>query len=152
MLDAAARSRRSPQDDHRSTRFALVAFACTVVATAMSVALYAIGRGVGAALRVDPGLGEPDHLIIVDVVWKTAVPLALGAVVLVLIARRSRRWTTIAIVAGAVVAAMSGPFVFTGAHDTSTGVLLSSMHAIGGLTCVVIGVRACRDFAVERRT
>ena len=138
-----------PKDDAMLTqRFTLVTLITTVVAIALNVGLYAIGRATGAALKIDPALGQADHAIILgDVVWKTAVPLALGAVVLALIARRSRRWTTIVIVAGAALDALSIPFVFTGAHDTMTGVLLAGMHTVGGVAYVVIGTRAHRDLA-----
>lgn len=114
--------------------------ACILLATAANLGLYAIGRATSAALRIDPGVGEANHLIIPgDVAWKTAVPLALGALVLLLLARRSRRWTTITIIAGAVVVLITIPFVFTGAHDLTTGLLLAGMHTIGGLAYILIG-------------
>ncbi|WP_193312963.1 DUF6069 family protein [Georgenia subflava] len=124
-------------------RYTLLTVACVAAATAANLGLFAVGRATDAALRVDPGVGAPNHPVIVgDVAWKTAVPLALGALVLALIARRSRRWTTVVTIAGAAVAAVSIPFVFTGSHDTVTGVLLSGMHTITGLAYVVIGLRA----------
>ncbi|WP_434080342.1 DUF6069 family protein [Sanguibacter sp. Z1732] len=114
--------------------------ACILIATAANLGLYAIGRATDAALRIDPGAGEANHLIIPgDVAWKTAVPLALGALVLALLARRSRRWTTIAIIAGAVAVLITIPFVLTGAHDLTTGLLLAGMHTIGGLAYILIG-------------
>jgi len=120
-----------------------VAAASTVAATAVNLGLYAVGRWTYATLRVDPGAGSPNHLIIPgDVAWKTAVPLAAGALVLALVARRSRRWVAVLTVAGAVVAAVSMPFVFMNAHDAVTGVLLASMHATTALAYVVIGSRA----------
>src|SRR5699024_4256772 len=123
-------------------RLPLVTAISIVVATAVNLGLYAIGRATDATLRVDPGFGEPNHLVLaLDVAWKTALPLALGALVLALSARYSRRWTAIVIVAGAAIAFVSIPFVVLGAHDTMTGVLLSSMHTVTGLAFVLIGKR-----------
>ncbi|MGC0143518.1 DUF6069 family protein [Pseudactinotalea sp. Z1732] len=130
----------STKSDRRSRSPALVIIACILIATAANLGLYAIGRATDAALRIDPGAGEANHLIIPgDVAWKTAVPLALGALVLALLARRSRRWTTIAIIAGAVAVLITIPFVLTGAHDLTTGLLLAGMHTIGGLAYILIG-------------
>ena len=152
MPSSATRTQPSAQAADRTGRSALVAAACIAVATAVNLALFAIGRGTDATLRVDPGLGEPNHLIVGgDVAWKTVVPLALGALVVSLVARRSRRWTTIVIVAGAAAAGVSIPFVVTGAHDTTTGVLLAGMHTVAGLTFVAIGTRAHRVGAVDGR-
>ncbi|MGC0273096.1 DUF6069 family protein [Pseudactinotalea sp. Z1739] len=130
----------STESDRRSRSPALVTIACILIATAANLGLYAIGRATDAALRIDPGAGEANHLIIPgDVAWKTAVPLALGALVLALLARRSRRWTTIAIIAGAVAVLITIPFVLIGAHDLTTGLLLAGMHTIGGLAYILIG-------------
>lgn len=96
----------------------------------------------------DPGLGRPDHLVVPgDVAWKTVVPL--GALVLGLVARRSRRWATRTIVAGAVVAAVSVPFVVIGAHDLATGLVLAGMHSTVALAYVVIGTRVLREVAAR---
>lgn len=133
----------SSEAGRRSRRFALVSAASIVVATVANLGLYVIGRVANAALRIDPGAGESNHLIVPgDVAWKTALPLGLAALVLVLIARRSGRWTTITIVAGVVAVLISIPFVLTGAHDLTTGFLLAGMHTIAGLAYALIGTAA----------
>lgn len=143
MSVSATHAHTSSAPGRRSRRFAFAAAACIVVATVANLGLYVIGRAVNAALLIDPAAGEPNHLIIPgDVAWKTAVPLALGALVLALIARRSRRWTTITIVAGVVAVLISIPFVFAGAHDLTTGLLLAGMHTIAGLAYTLIGTTA----------
>jgi hypothetical protein len=143
MTISPARTRTSPQAGPRTGKYTLLAATSTVAATAVNLGLYAVGRWTDATLRIDPGAGAPNHLIIpVDVAWKTAVPLAAGALVLALVARRSRRWVSALTVAGAAVAAVSIPFVFMNAHDAVTGVLLASMHTAGAVAYVVIGTRA----------
>lgn len=147
----AARTHTSSEHARHSRRFVLVAAVCIVVAVAANLGLYAIGRATDAALRIDPGLGGSNHLIIPgDVAWKTAVPLTLGALALVLIAQHSRRWTIISIIAGAIAVAISIPFVLTGAHDLNTGLLLTGMHTIGGLAYVVIGAGALSNAKARR--
>lgn len=143
MPGSGAPTRTSSEHARRVRKYTVVATACILVATAVNLGLYAVGLATGAALRLDPGMGEPNHLIIPgDVAWKTAVPLALGALALALIARRSRRWTVIVIIAGIVAVGISIPFVLAGAHDVTTGLLLAGMHTVGGLTYLVIGMRA----------
>jgi hypothetical protein len=148
MTISAVRTRTSPEAGPRTGKFTLLAATSTVAATAVNLGLYAVGRWTDATLRIDPGAGAPNHLIVpVDVAWKTAVPLAAGALVLALVARRSRRSVTVLTVAGAAVAAVSIPLVFMNAHDVATGLLLSSMHALTALAYVVIGMRARKTAA-----
>lgn len=143
MTGSPARIRKPSERAWPSRSFALASAICIGAATATNLGLYAIGRATAAALRIDPGLGEPNHVIVPwDVAWKTAVPLAVGALVLALVARRFPRWTILAISAGAVPVVISIPFVLTGAHDLATGLLLAGMHTIGGLAYVVIGIIA----------
>ncbi|WP_043502537.1 DUF6069 family protein [Georgenia sp. SUBG003] len=138
----------SQQGDRRPGRYARLTAISIAAATAANLGLYAVGRLTDATLLIDPGAGAPDHLIVPgDVAWKTAAPLALGALVLALVGRRSRRWVTVLIVAGAAVAAVSVPLVLANAHDAVTGTLLASMHTITALAYVVIGARARRDAA-----
>jgi hypothetical protein len=117
-----------------------------LVAAAVNLGLYTLGRGAHASLRVDPGAGPPNHLVIApDVVWKSILPLALGTLVLALIARRSRRWTTVLTALGAFVGISTGVIASLGAHDTVTGVLLFSMHTVGGIAVIVIGAQARKN-------
>lgn len=137
--------RTSSASQRRSPGFTLFATVCVVAATGVNLGLYALGRAIGAALRIDPGLGEPDQSIVVgDVAWKTAVPLVLGAFTLGLIARHSHRWASIVTIAGFLVVLVSIPFVLAGAHDLPTGFLLAAMHTTAGLAYVSIGVRTHR--------
>ncbi|PFG41041.1 hypothetical protein ATJ97_3587 [Georgenia soli] len=143
MTTSTVHARTSPQADHRPGRYAWLTAISIAAATAANLGLYAVGRWTDATLLVDPGAGAPNHLVIPgDVAWKTAVPLAVGALVLALVARRSRRWVTVLTVAGVTLAAVSMPFVFMNAHDAVTGALLTSMHALTALAYVVIGTRA----------
>jgi hypothetical protein len=132
-----------PQTTARPRKLLSVSAVSILAAAAVNLGLYAIGRAAHASLRVDPGAGPPNHLVIApDVAWKTILPLALGALVLALVARRSRRWTTVMTALGAVVAIASGVFASLGAHDTFTGVLLFGMHTVGGIAVIVIGAQA----------
>jgi hypothetical protein len=143
MTTSTIRARTTQQADRRPGRYARLTAISIAAATAANLGLYAVGRWTDATLLVDPGAGAPNHLIIPgDVAWKTAVPLAVGALVLALVARRSRRWVTVLTVAGAAVAAVSMPFVFMNAHDAVTGTLLASMHALTALAYVAIGMKA----------
>jgi hypothetical protein len=143
MTTTPLRARTSTPAGSRPGLFARRTASCIVAATAVNLGLYAVGRWADAALMVDPGVGAPNHLIVPgDVAWKTAVPLAVGAVVLAANSRRSRRWTTVVTVGGAALAAVSIPFVFTNAHDAVTGVLLASMHTSTALAYVLIGTTA----------
>jgi len=143
MTASTVRAHTAPQTDRRPGRYVRLTAFSVAAATAANLGLYAVGRLTDATLLVDPGAGAPNHLIIPgDVAWKTAVPLAVGALVLALVARRSRRWVTVLTVAGATIAAVSMPFVFMNAHDAVTGTLLASMHAITALAYVAIGMWA----------
>ncbi|KAA9143856.1 hypothetical protein F6B41_06155 [Microbacterium lushaniae] len=148
MVGSLPRERTMLRRERGTRTFIVVVVICCAIAVALNVTLFTIGRVTGASLRVDPRWGDPDHLVIIaDVVWKTLVPLVLGAIVLGLIAPRSRRWTTITIVAGSLVAGVSIPLVATGAHDLPTAAVLSGMHTVTGLAYVAIGISAHRQFA-----
>lgn len=148
MTTSTVHARTSPQADHSPGRYARLTAISAAAATAANLGLYAVGRWTDATLLVDPGAGPPNHLIVPgDIAWKTAVPLVVGAVVLALVARRSRRWVTVLTGAGVAVAAVSMPFVFMNAHDAGTGTLLVSMHALTALAYVAIGRRARKTAA-----
>ena len=115
-----------------------------LIATAVNLGLYALGRASSATMTIDPGLGSPGHVIaVLDVVWKTAVPLALGLLLVILFARRSRRWVVFIVALGAVVA-LSGLGPLPGAHDPITGVLLMCMHVTSGVAFAVLGTMCLR--------
>jgi hypothetical protein len=115
------------------------------VATAVNLALYGVGRLTDAAMRIDPAGSDPNHQIVpVDVAWKTAVPLLLGAVVVGVVLRRSQRWAAAVVAVGAGFAVVGIPFLLNGAHDITTGVLLSAMHTVAAATFVAIWMAARR--------
>ncbi|NOJ61427.1 DUF6069 family protein [Arthrobacter sp. 260] len=153
MLSSASKGAHQPRRPYRrARRFALRSAAYSLVAATVNLGLYAIGKGAGAALRVDPGVGAPNHLIIPgDVVWKTLLPIVLGACLLAFTAHRSPRWTATVMVAGAAVAAISVQFVLVGAHDLLTGVLLACMHTAAGLAFVLLALRVRPDLGGDGR-
>jgi Family of unknown function (DUF6069) len=133
------------RDDRKYHGYAIFSATCAIFAAAANLGLYALGRAANAALRVDPGAGEPNHLIVpADVAWKSVAPLAIGALVLAFAARISKQWTIAIMVIGIVIAAISVPLVFLNSRDATTGLLLASMHTIVAAAFAVIGAAACR--------
>ncbi|WP_277050024.1 DUF6069 family protein [Ruania albidiflava] len=111
-----------------------------IVATVVNLGLYLTGRVAGATLRLDPAVGPANHQITApDVAWKTAVPLAAGVLVLLLVRRRSIRWLTALTVLGVIVALGTGAVPPLGAHDPLTGVLLAAMHTVPGVAIALVG-------------
>ncbi len=142
MTDMTNFTKKSSYPKQNAAWFMLLATASIAFATALNLGLYVLGLTVDATLRVDPGLGAPNHLIAPgDVAWKTAVPLAVGALTLAFIAGRPRRWTTVLILTGVVIVVVSIPIVIMNAHDLATGLILGSMHSVVGLAYVVLGFR-----------
>lgn len=123
-------------------RFATTAVVVTATATALNVGCCLLARALGATLLLDPAAGPSNHLVTgFDVAWKTFVPVAAGALVVWLAARRSRRWATGVIVLGGVLAALSTPLPVLGAHDPLTATMLSALHVVAGAAFVLIGIR-----------
>lgn len=119
-----------------------------VAATAVNVTLWGIGRAAGASFVVDPGLGEPNLEVgVVKVIFTTLVPFAVGAAMLALVARRSRRWIVMVAIAASAFAVMTAAGPLYGGHDNATGTLLAAMHMTTGAAFVVVATRA----AGERR-
>ena len=123
----------------------LTALTAMVVLAAVlaNLGLYITARALGASMRIDPYGSAPNHLVIGgDVAWKTAAPLLLGVVLLLLLALTGVRWrwlTTAGILAGAAVAVGISPVVFMGSHDAITGATLAGMHLLTGAAYVGIG-------------
>ena len=69
---------------------------------------------------------------IVMIVLTTLLAFAVGAGLLALAARRSRRWVRAVVVAAALVAVVSASAPLSVAQDTATGVLLATMHLVTG--------------------
>lgn len=105
-------------------------------ATVVNVALWGIGRAANASFIVDPAIGHPLQVGVVKVVLTTLLPFAVGTVLLLLAARRSRRWVArLAIMAGVLaLASAAGPLA--GGYDTATRVLLATMHVTTGAAFV----------------
>ena len=135
----------------RSPRLVPLITISVLVATALNLGLYAIGRITEATFLVDNG-HEPNHLVILpDVVWKTMAPVVVGAIVLVLIARYSRRLTTLGTIAGTAVGVGTGFLALGNAHDMTTGVLLLGMHTTTAIAYLVIGAGVRRSAPTRRR-
>lgn len=153
MFDASATTRAagngSAADSAARRPIALPITLLIVAATAADLGLYALGRGIGAAMVLDPagGLLPTHELNPWDVAWKTVGTLAAGAVVAVLVARRSRPWALALVwLAGAVgIASAIGPVL--GAHDTATAWLLLGMHLTATVAGVLIALLALRRLA-----
>lgn len=113
-----------------------------LAAAAINLLLWVIGRAAGAGFVVDPGLGPPNFKVAgIKVLASTLIPFAVGVLVLLLAARRSRRWAITVGVVGALIAAGSAAGPLAGAHDTATGVLLASMHLITGAAFLASATR-----------
>jgi hypothetical protein len=124
-LDATPRS--------RSTRW--VAAIGALAATVANVALWVGGRAADVGFLVSPLVGPPVMQVgVVSVVLTTLLAFAAGWAVLLLAARRSRRWVRVVMAAAAVVAVVSTAGPLSTALDTATGVLLAAMHLITGAT------------------
>ncbi|GAB3192799.1 DUF6069 family protein [Nesterenkonia suensis] len=62
-----------------------------LVTTTLNLGVFLTAQALGASLRLDPPGQDPNHLLWwVDVLWKTALPLAIG-IALVALLRRSPR-------------------------------------------------------------
>lgn len=153
-MSTAPRARPAParrtSDAPTLGRFARTTAVVALTATLLNVAWHSLARAAGATLLLDPGVGPPNHFVTsFDVVWKTLVPVAAGASVVWLAARRSRRWGTGVVVLGGVFAVLSIPLPMLGAHDVVTAAMLFALHTVAGAAFVLIGVRTVAD-AVPR--
>ena len=124
-------STRDATPRNRSTR--RVAAIGALAATVANVALWAGGRAADVDFLVSPPAGLPAMEVgVVLVVLTTLLTFAVGWAVLVLAARRSRRWVHIVMAAAAVVAVVSAAGPLTAAQDTATAALLAAMHLVTG--------------------
>lgn len=142
-MDTASTTTSSPTNIAARTRAVIRATTvAAVAATIVNVTLWGIGRAADASFVVDPALGDPNLEVgVVKVILTTLLPFALGAALLALTARRSRRWIArLAVVAG-VFAVVSAAGPLDGGHDTATGVLLATMHVTTGAAFVVAATR-----------
>lgn len=115
---------------------------CALAATLVNLVLWGIGRAVGASFVVDPALGDANVEVgALKVVVTTVLPFAVGVLLVALAARRSRRWVIGVGAVGAVFALGSAAGPLDGGHDTTTGVLLATMHLTTGAAFVVAATR-----------
>jgi hypothetical protein len=115
---------------------------CALAAIGINLVLWGIGRATGASFVVDPALGDPNVEVGgLKVAVTTLLPFVVGALLLALAARRSRRWVVGVGVVGAAFAVASAAGPLDGAHDTTTAVLLATMHLTTGAAFVVAVTR-----------
>jgi Family of unknown function (DUF6069) len=131
-MDATPRS--------RSTR--RVAAIGALTATFVNVALWVGGHAAGVGFLVSPLIGPPVMQVgVVSVVLTTLLAFAAGWAVLMLAARRSRRWVHIVMAAAAAVAVVSTAGPLSTAEDTATAALLTAMHLITGAAFLAAAAR-----------
>ena len=143
-MDTASTTTSSPTTNAPRTRAVVrAATLSAVAATVVNVALWGIGRAAGAGFVVDPALGDPDLQVgVLKVVLTTLLPFTVGAALLVLTARRSRRWVAMLAAVASVFAVASAAGPLAGGHDTGTSVLLATMHVTTGAAFVVAATKA----------
>lgn len=94
------------------------------------------------SFSVSPFTGDTAARVgIVPFVLATLLAFAIGWGLLVLAARRSRRWVRAVLIAAALVAVVSAGGPLSAAHDTATGVLLAAMHLVTGAAFLVTASR-----------
>ncbi|WP_199423115.1 DUF6069 family protein [Actinotalea solisilvae] len=99
-------------------------------ALVVNVLVFLAGDALGATF--DVGQAQPASLVAVAV--STVVPLAIGLVVVGLVARRRPSFRRFAAWAGLVVAVLSTAAPFTMAAETTTAATLALMHLVVGAT------------------
>lgn len=116
-----------------------------VAATAANVAIWAIGRAFDVGFLVVP-LGGTDSMQvgIVLIVLATLTMFAVGTGLFALAARRSDRWARAVMAAGVLLAVVSTSGPLSAAEDTSTGMLLATMHLLTGATFAITVSRTLR--------
>jgi hypothetical protein len=114
-----------------------------LLATTVNLGLYTVGRAVDASMLMEEAYGTPAHQIrFLDVALKTLIPLVFGVATVSLVARRWRRRVDMVTVAGAAIGILSGIPAALRAHDSTTGVLIASMHTVAGVTFLIIARRS----------
>jgi hypothetical protein len=115
-----------------------------VAAAAANAAIWAAGRAADVSFLVSPVIGPTIQVGILLVVLTTLIAFAAGMGLFALAARRSDRWARAVLVAGVLFAVASTAGPLSTAEDTSTGVLLASMHLLTGAAFAVTASRAWR--------
>ena len=116
-----------------------------VVATVANVAIWAAGRAADVSFLVTPaGSTTATEVGLALVVPTTLVAFAAGIGLFALAARRSDRAARAVVGTGVVVAVVSAAGPLSTAEDTSTGLLLATMHLLTGAVFAVTASRARR--------
>ena len=112
-----------------------------VAATAANVAVWAAE----VSFLVSPVFGRATIQVgIVSVVLTTLIAFAVGIGLFALAARRSDRWARAVLAAGILVAVVSTVGPLSTAENTTTGVLLATMHLLTGAAFAITAARALR--------
>ncbi|SDH62184.1 DUF6069 family protein [Agrococcus jejuensis] len=101
------------------------------IATVVNVVLLLVATAAGAAMAVAMG-GSTMVVGIAPVIVATILPLAIGAVVAWLLARRWPRTTKVLAWVGLVLAVASTFQPLTAATEPTSGVTLAIMHLVAG--------------------
>lgn len=106
-------------------------------ATLVNVAIYAIGRLVGAPFEVSFGAGEPVQMVSVgQVIFTSVLSLGAGTVLALLVVRSIRSATWVQVVAASIALVSAGAPLSAGV-EASTQLLLASMHLVAGTVFVL---------------
>lgn len=100
-----------------------------VAAAAVDLVVYAVGTSTGASMTVE---GTPYTIDAVAVAVASAVPVLIGGVVVLLLARRWPALPGRAAWAGLAFGVVSAASPLLGASDTGTGLTLAAMHVVVG--------------------
>jgi hypothetical protein len=130
-------------DSTLRTRSALRAtMVCALAVTGVNLVLWGACLAAGASFVVDPALGHPNLEVGgLKVVMTTLLPFAGGMLLVARAARRSLRLVTAVVLVGGVFALASAAGPLAGAHDSTTGALLATMHLTAGAAFVTAAVR-----------
>jgi hypothetical protein len=115
-----------------------------IAAAAANAAIWAAGRAADVSFLVSPLIGPTIQVGILLVVLTTLIAFAVGMGLFALAARRSDRWARAVLAAGVLFAVVSTAGPLSTAEDTSTGVLLASMHLLTGAAFAITASRSWR--------
>lgn len=115
-----------------------------IAAAAANAAIWAAGRAADVSFLVSPLIGPTIQVSILLVVLTTLIAFAVGMGLFALASRRSDHWARAVLAAGVLFAVVSTVGPLSTAEDTSTGVLLASMHLLTGAAFAITASRSWR--------
>jgi hypothetical protein len=115
-----------------------------IAAAAANAAIWAAGRAADVSFLVSPLIGPTIQVGILLVVLTTLIAFAVGMGLFALASRRSDHWARAVLAAGVLFAVVSTVGPLSTAEDTSTGVLLASMHLLTGAAFAITASRSWR--------